>query len=304
MARFCGIAVGMALMGFVAFSTAADDPAQVANAVASLEKLGAKVTTTKGVVTQIQVKTDDFTPDDFRTLGRVTTLKKLTMSGKKITDETLPLLAGLKDLEELSTDGTQLSDAGYKGFTAFKKLRSLALFHPSWALKTFTGSGLAHLKELPDLQRLTFAGSTAGDAALEAVGQLTQLKEFHTWHTAQTQAGNAYLTKLPNLKVIRIGQRLPQYGKPSPPSFDESTIPTLAKIQSLERLELFEVRLTAKSLQPLTELPNLKQLSIHTADISEADINTVKKMLPNVKVDWKPLTAEDRDATLVKKLKI
>ena len=121
---------------------------------------------------------------------------------------------------------------------------------------------------------------------------------------AQTQAGNAHYLKLTNLTFLKIGQRLPKYGTASPASFDGSTIPTLAKIASLEGLELFEVRLTAKDLEPLKDLPKLKKLVIHTADISEADVAKVKAMLPNATVTFTPLTDKDRDETLPKKLKI
>ncbi len=287
-----------ALLSFTAVAAAGDPPG-----AAELEKLGAKVTITKGVVTQASVNTEALTPEQFRTLGAAKTLKRLTTSGKGVTDQTLPLLAGLTQIEDLSTDQTRLTDGGYKHFAQFQELRSLALFHPSWDMKTFTGRGLAHLKALPKLERLTFAGSTAGDEALEALAQVAQLKSFSTWHTMQTQAGNAHLTKL-NLTALRIGQRLPRYGTAAPPSFDESTIPTLARMKSLEKLELFEAVLTARGLAPLKELPNLKVLAIHTTEIPAADVAAVRAALPGVKVEFRPLTAEERDGTLRKKLKL
>lgn len=271
---------------------------------ADLKSLGAKVTETNGVVTQVQVAADSFSEADFRTLGECKTIRKLTISGKTLTDATLPLLAGLTDLEELSTDQSRLSDDGYRHFAAFQKLRSLALFHPSWDMKEFTGSGLEHLKALPKLERLTFAGSTARDEALAAIGELTQLREFRTWHTMQTQDGNRHLLKLTKLTTLRIGQRLPKWGTSPAPSFDESTIPLLAQMKSLERLELTEARLSVKALLPLKQLPNLKQLSIQTTDISTADVETLRSELPGTKIDFKPLTDEERDSTLLKKLKL
>ncbi|HYG78090.1 MAG TPA: hypothetical protein VEK08_23995 [Planctomycetota bacterium] len=268
-----------------------------------LKALGAKVTEAGGVVTQVQVDAAKFTADDYKTLNACTQIKKLTINGKTLNDAALASLSGLEQLEELSTNETQLSDEGYKGFQAFKKLRSLALYHPSWDLKTFTGTGLAHLKGCPNLTRLTFAGSTVGDTGLEAIGQISQLKEFLIWHTMQTQAGNKHLLNL-SLTFLKIGQRLPRWGTTPAPSFDASTIPLIAQMKSLERLELFEARLTAENLQPLKELPKLKLLSIHTCDISAADIDAVKAALPQVKVDFKPITDADKEATLVKKLKL
>ncbi|MGV3663823.1 MAG: hypothetical protein ACO1TE_26870 [Prosthecobacter sp.] len=272
--------------------------------VAALEKLGAKVTALGDAVTQVQVKCDSFTEADFRTLGGFATIKKLTISGKTITDDTLALLTGLTALEELSTDGIQLTDAGYKHFTAFQNMKSLAFFHPAFRSEKFTGSGLVHLKALPKLERLTFAGSTAGDAALEAIGQLTQLKEFRTWHTAQTQAGNAHLVKITNLKGLRIGQRLPNWGKDSPVSFDESTLAVLAQIKTLESLELTEARLTARIIPHLQALPKLTKLKIQFVDIPAADVEAIKAALPNAKVDFEPMSEADVEATLVKKLRL
>jgi hypothetical protein len=277
--------------------------AQPPSTQAQLEALGAKVTVVKGVVTQASVNTDALTPEQFRTLGAATTLKRLSTSGKGVTDATLPLLAGLTGLEELSTDQTRLSDDGYKHFAQFRGLRQLSLFHPSWDMKEFTGRGLAHLKALPKLERLTFAGSTAGDEAFAALAEVSQLKGFSTWHTRQTQAGNGQLLKL-NLTSLKLGQRLPRYGKDEPPSFDESTVPTLAKMKSLERLELFEAVLTARGLAPLNALPDLKVLAINTTEISAADVEAVKAALPNVKVEFRPLTEDERDGTLRKKLRL
>lgn len=267
-----------------------------------LVKLGAKITGTGGTVTQVQVKCDAFTEADFKTLGSFTTIKDLTISGKTITDDTIALLTGLTELERLSTDGIQLTDAGYKHFAAFKKLKTLAFFHPAFRSEQFTGRGLIELKALPKLESLTFAGSTAGDAALDAIGQLTQLKGFRTWHTAQTQVGNANLAKL-SLTSLRMGQRLPS-GKDSPISFDESTMNVIAQIKTLESLELTEARLSAKIIPQLKELPKLTKLKIETVDISDADVEAIKAALPNCKVDFKPIPDAEKEATLVKKLRL
>jgi hypothetical protein len=268
----------------------------------SLEKLGATVMLKDGVITQVQVKAADFTPDDFKLLNQCASLKKLTISGKTVNDANLPLLAGLTQLEELSTDGTALTDEGYKHFAQFPKLQRLSLFHPSWAMTEFTGSGLAHLKVLPNLQRLTFAGSTADDRAMEAIGQLTQLRDFSTWHTAQTQAGNQHLKKLTNLTALRFGQRLPR-GKDHAPNFDATTLALFAEMPSLESLDVFEAKLTAADFAPLKKLPKLIRLKIHGTEITEADVAKVRELLPTVKVDYKPITEEER-GNLNKKLRL
>jgi hypothetical protein len=138
---------------------------------------------------------------------------------------------------------------------------------------------------------------------MEAIGQLTQLKEFRTWHTAQTQAGNAHLARLP-LTSLRIGQRLPSWGKDSPISFDESTMTVIAQIKTLESLELTEARLSAKIIPQLKALPKLTKLKIQTVDIPAADVEAIKAALPNCKVDFEPMSDADKEGTLVKKLRL
>ncbi len=139
---------------------------------------------------------------------------------------------------------------------------------------------------------------------MEAIGQLTQLKDFRTWHTAQTQAGNAHLLKLTQLTGLRIGQRLPEWGKDTPVSFDESTMSIIAKLTTLESLELTEARLSSKIIPHLKALPKLTKLKIETVDISADDVAAIRAALPNCKVDHKPLSDADKEATLVKKLRL
>ena len=118
--------------------------------VGTLQKIGAKVTETAGVVTQVNVKCDAFTEADFRLLGSFTTIKDLTISGKTITDDTLALLTGLTELERLSSDGIQLTDNGFKHFAAFRKLKSsvsIGGIHRQWsgAFESVTKAGEADL---------------------------------------------------------------------------------------------------------------------------------------------------------------
>ncbi|MGC3966041.1 MAG: hypothetical protein QM775_01315 [Pirellulales bacterium] len=264
-----------------------------------------KVRRVQGAAVDLTADAAKWGPAEYRLLGACAGLKKVTLDGKTLNDETLALLAGLNEVEEFSTNQSTLTDDGYRHFAAFTKLRGLSLWHPSWSLESFTGSGLAHLKSLPNLRRLTFAGSTTGDAAYAAVGELAQLEEFHTWHTMPTPGAIKHLAKLPTLKVVRIGQRLPRWGgEPLKPTLDGAAVAVLAGVPSLERLELFEAVFTAADLEPLAKLPNLKQLKIHQTAIAPADVEKLRTSLPNVKFDFTPLAAGEAETLLVKKLRL
>ena len=250
----------------------ADDAAVAAR----LRELGAQVTEDGGAVTKLTFKDCSKLGDaEFRLIGQCVKLKALTLYGKchGLTDDTLPHLAALKELEELGTDGIQVTDDGLKNLTALTNLKSAAFFHTSFGMKGFTGTGFGHLKALPKLERLTVAGISMGDEGLEAISQIAQLREFSSWHTHQTQAGNEHLAKLTNLRSLRLGQRLRRYdGKPNALSLDDSSLATFAKMKSLESLALFESRFTLAALRQLKMLPNLKKLNLQGSDLTPADV--------------------------------
>lgn len=266
--------------------------------VDALRALGAEVVEANGAITRVSFKDcAKLGEAEYRRIGAIQTLKVLTLYGgkKTLTDATLPLLAGLSELEELNTEGTQISDAGLAGFAALKNLKSLSFFHPSLDLKGFDGSGYAALKALPKLERLTIAGTPFNDKGMEAVAQIPQLRDFRTWHTWQTQAGNAALAKLPSLRSLTLGQRLRRWdGSSNALSLDDATLDLLSRLQTLESLSLDEAKLSLDALLKLKALPKLKKLSLARIDLSAEDLEKLKAALPDTKIDFKPMTDEER----------
>ena len=263
-----------------------------------LEELGAQVTRTDDVVTQLMFKDcSKLGRAEFEQIGQLKGLKRLTLYGKcrGLTDETLPLLAGLTELEELSTDGIQVTDAGLKPLGELKSLRSAAFFHISFGGPKFSGAGFVHLAELPKLRRLTVAGSPFNDEGLAAMSKLPALEEFRTWHTWQTPAGNAEIASLKKLKTLYLGQRLRRYdgGSNALTVTDEALAP-LAAMTGLESLTLDEARLTYAGLARFAELPHLKKLTLQRCDIPTGDLEKLRAALPKVTIEWKPVTAEER----------
>jgi len=259
--------------------------ADEADSVKALKELGAEVTQTKGIVTGVSFRDcSKLGDDEFQQIGQLRQLKKLVLYGqcKGLNDKTLAHLTGLAELEELHTDQIQVSDDALKQLTALKNLRALSFFHVSFGSKTFTGAGLAHFKDLHKLERLTIAGTPFDDKGMEALGQLTQLKEVGTWHTAQTAAGMAHLKELKNLTKLHLGQRLYD-GKPS---LTDDTLAVLTELKSLETLQLDEARLSGAALAKLKALPKLKRLSLHVIDIPEAEVEKLRGELAGVEVKW------------------
>jgi len=264
----------------------------------ALKALGAKVTLDKqGEITQLSfTDSSKLGAKEFELIGSCTHLKNLTLYGKcsGLTDETLPLLKGLEKLETLSTDLIMVSDEGFRGFAPMKSLKSLALFHCGYQFKPFTGKGFVHLKALPNLQQLTYGGTTTGTDALKALATISQLTDLRTWHNWNTIEDAAVIGGMTQLKHLRYGQRLRRYTPNEPaPSLSDTTLTEFAKLKQLETLHLDEARLTFAGLKALKTLPELKKLTLERIDIPAADVERLKAELPGVAITWMPMTAEE-----------
>ncbi len=256
-------------------------PNDEAEAVRLLKEKGVKVGESKGVATSADVSDcSKWADEDFRCLAQLTHLKSLSF-GPGLGDAQLPLLTGLSELETLQTNLALISDDGVKSLAALKSLKVLKFFHPG---KTFSGTGLAALADMPALASLTVAGSLAfNDDGMAAVGKLTRLKEFRSWHAGQTLEGVKKLKDLPNLKQLTLGQRLAY--KP-PTTLSDETLGVLAGLRSLESLQLEEARLTREALAQLKQLPDLKKLTLEGIDLPQAEVEALRQDLPKVEIKW------------------
>jgi hypothetical protein len=266
------------MLAVLLFLTLAADEAET---IRLLREKGVKITESQGTATAADVgDCSKWTDEDFRQVAALPRLKSLSF-GPGLRDSSLALLAGLSELESLSTNLSLITDGGAKGLAGFKSLKIVKFFHPC---KEFSGAGLAALAEMTTLERLTVAGSLAfNDEGMSAVGKLTRLKEFRTWHAGQTIEGVKKLKDLPNLKSLTLGQRLAY--KP-PTTVSDETIAVLAEMRPLETLQLEEARLTREALARLKALPGLKKLILAGIDIAEPEIERLRQDLRGVDVQW------------------
>ena len=107
---------------------------------------------------------------------------------------------------------------------------------------------LAHLA--PGLRRLYLIHTEFTDAALPAIAQLDGLVYLQAWGNAFTDAG----------------------------------VQQLVALQNLESLYLEEETLTAAAFAFTDRLPRLARLGLQDVDVTEADIEELRRRLPNVDV--------------------
>ena len=140
------------------------------------------------------------------------------LAGKKVGDEQVSNVGSIENVIWLNLANTEVTDSGLKHIAGMK-LQKLHLE------KTGIGdAGLAHLKDMSDLEYLNLYGTSITDKGLKHLSKLSKLRRLYVWQSKVTETGMKALEKqIPGLKVI--GEcKLPVIEKPKKekPKKDES----------------------------------------------------------------------------------
>ena len=119
------------------------------------------------------------------------------LAGKKITDEHLQDLGAVQNVIWLNLANTKVTNDGLKNI-AEMKLQRLHLE------KTDIGDeGLAHLKDLVELEYLNLYSTAVTDEGLKHLEKMSKLKRLYVWQSKVTEEGmKALEKKIPGLKVV------------------------------------------------------------------------------------------------------
>ena len=128
-----------------------------------------------------------------------------------------------------------------------------------------SGTGLVHLAGLTQLTNL-WAEGWITDSSLEYVSKLEGLESLNIDGAARiTDRGLAQIAKLNNLRYLRLGIGASSSANPQD-----------------------YMKITDEGLINLYGLKNLAFLGLNTIHVTEAGIDSLKKALPNCKIEWNP----------------
>ncbi|MDA1049906.1 MAG: hypothetical protein O3C40_05435 [Planctomycetota bacterium] len=142
--------------------------------------------------------------DGIRPLSNLTKLKTLVLTPNGITGACLTHLANLTSLESLTLPA-RVADEDFRHLNNLKSLRVLSLVG-SKSSPEFTGAGLKHLPDLPQLKELSMENSGLDDTGLEQITRFKGVTRLSIGLTKVTEAGFKYLTELPDLERVDIGR--------------------------------------------------------------------------------------------------
>lgn len=171
------LVVSMTLFGLWGCEAGREDRGNpYSEAIAALESLNAKILTDdNGAVVAVFASKFDTTDAALVHVGRLSTLKQLSLDETRITDADLAHLAGLTNLEKLWLKDTAVTNEGVK-----------------------------HLAGLSSLKLLSLLGTRVTDEGLVPLQGLTELEQLFLGDTRITDAGLKHLECHKNLKLLRL----------------------------------------------------------------------------------------------------
>ncbi len=213
----------------------------------------------------LNVISTKFNDDWMPSLARLTNLKVLRFTNNgKLTDAGMVQLAGLKNLENFSFVGTQMTGKAYARFEGFTKLAKV-----SHRGSSIDDEGLRLLCEhLPNLESISLAHAKFTDAGAPHLAKLAKLKGLELGTSKATPQALKHVAGLP-LEYLQLGE-----GFESPACF-----PLIKDIRTLRRLTLTNAQsLTETDLQALAGLTQLEHLEIGKMPLPDERIPALRAL--------------------------
>jgi len=186
----------------------------------------------------------------------------LDLTHAVITDATLAPLKLLKDLERLSLEGADISEAGLMDLTGLVRLRSLDL-HKS----NITDAKLGPIKSLKGLVSLSLDETFVGDTGLENIEGLNKLQSLSLAKCARiTDSGLKNIEKLTELRVLDLDRA----------QVTDAGLEHLARMSKLDSLNLNWTRVQGTGLKHVATFQNLHRLDLAGTQLTDDAMMHIK----------------------------
>jgi Leucine-rich repeat (LRR) protein len=185
--------------------------------------------------------------------------KGLSISNESIIkDDDLIYLNKLKELDVLIIYNKSITDSGIQYIKNLKKLTILTINEAQ-----LTDRGMEYIGQLENLEELNISDTQVTDEGLKHLRNLKKLEELVLDNTNITGEGFQYINELPNLRVLVVspklkGENLRYLGKMklellniAENAIDDRAIPYLTKLKTLERLIIFDTKISKEGVKQL-----------------------------------------------------
>ncbi len=236
-------------------------------------------------VREIDLSFKRVTNEGLQALSGLKALTRLDLSRTAITSPGLRSLSGLKALTRLYLTGTEVDEAGLESLSGLKRLQKLAL----------SGTKTAGLEWAPGLKGLTtliLSRTRIKNAGLEPLSRLGSLTGLDLSRTAITNKGLKSLSRQESLTGLNLsGTRITNTGMKSLSGLkslselnlsatrvNDEGLKWLSKLSGLTALDLSGTKITDEGLEALVGLQSLTTLFLSRTDITDAGVEALARL--------------------------
>jgi hypothetical protein len=138
----------------------------------------------------------------------------------------------------------------------------------------WTDAGLAQLKSLPHLRKLSLGKSVMGSASTAAIGQCSELRVLYLAGSGLSDTELAALKKLTFLESLDISDN---------PQVTDAGMATVKSLERLQVLNLSKTALTDKGLMELRPLDGLRSLHVVGTKVTAGAAEKFADEMPNLR---------------------
>ncbi|HEX4824258.1 MAG TPA: C45 family autoproteolytic acyltransferase/hydrolase [Candidatus Polarisedimenticolaceae bacterium] len=198
-------------------------------------------------------------------LARLRDLEELSLGNAAVTDEDVRALEGLPNLHGLGLMGASTGDAALEVMKTLPALRVLNLSGTK-----ITDGGLARLGELTSLEYLGLKGTAITDDGLVHLGTLSGLTTLNLADTKVTDAGLVHLAGLSRLESINL----------SNDGITDAGLAQVSRLPGLAGLNVSGTKVTDAGLVHLKQVSKLTKLNVTGTLVTEQGVKDAKRYLP------------------------
>ena len=191
-----------------------------------------------------------------------------------ITDDDLGKLAAWNEqLTSLSLRGTAVIGTSLSNFKSLKQLTIKPALFPD---EIERDDGMEAIGQLKQLEKLNLDMANITDVGIKYLAGCEALTELDVMRNKLTAVGFGALERNRKLTKLKVGVYA-----------GDAELKAIARLKSLESLELWQTNVTDRGLEVLKDLNNLETLVLTGGKVTDAGVEACQRLLPNCKVEYR-----------------
>lgn len=178
------------------------------------------------------------TTKGMRTIAEIPEVNYLDAHCVNMNDELLSSIGKMTSLIRLGVQSRNITDAGLAALASLTRLKTLFLLVDGTS-STITGAGLTCLEGMTELQDLRLGGLPITDEGLLHIGKCPTLQDLDIKHTQVTDKGLGHLKDLSRLRQMNLRET----------SITNRAISQLSRLKELKVLDLSHTAITGQGLR-------------------------------------------------------